>query len=149
MPAGIKWREGENELFIELTANWNLFFIILLLFCLAHKTNNEKRKNEVRQQIKIYQFTLSKPWNTIKSFSPKTKGRVYSYLRNLIPWRIWMKTQFFYTPHSIKQNKQNKQNTSLTKPDVGLPIGILASFSLSLLLLMVCTKNNDENWPQY
>ena len=56
-----------------------------------------------------------------------------------------MKTQFFYTPHSIKQNKQNKQNTSLTKPDVGLPIGILASFSLSLLLLMVCTKNNDEN----
>ena len=55
-----------------------------------------------------------------------------------------MKTQFFYTPHSIKQNKQNKQNTSLTKPDVGLPIGILASFSLSLLL-MVCTKNNDEN----
>ena len=53
-----------------------------------------------------------------------------------------MKTQFFYTPHSIKQNKQN---TSLTKPDVGLPIGILASSSLSLLLLMVCTKNNDEN----
>ena len=51
MPAGIKWREGENQLFIELTANWNLFFI-LLLFCLAHKTNNEKQKNEVRQQIK-------------------------------------------------------------------------------------------------